>query len=430
MRKFILAGALVAAVAALGLATAFAVENHLQPTSLPRVLPAAADVEWGLARKYPGDAGIQSDSSVVFYEDFENSTVADLAQRWNNISNKDDQVLSFVTDDPPGGTGAHSLQMTGTKGLNNGGHLYKTLGPGYDQLYARFYAKFAADAPYVHHFVQLGSEFNPPDYPMGFAGSRPNGFDHFTTALDLGTDNYEAAPPGAWMLYSYWPEMQSWQSDNGEPDGRPNPYYGNVFETLQPVQAPRGEWICLELMIKCNSAPDKRDGEEAFWVNGRLIDRWATGTHTGTLFRGNFRLDGVFNTNPKPFEGFMWRKTNALKINYLWLQYYLEGVYDLRPKDSTITINGQVARVEFDNVVLATEYIGPLATEPPGPGCDINGDGNANVIDVIKLVQLCLNNPQDPRADYNGDGSATISDAIALLIDIIEGNCFDMGNVG
>ena len=423
MRKLILAGALAGAVAALGLATALAVENHPQPTAQPRALPAAADVEWGLARNYPGDAGLQSDSSVVFFEDFENSTVADLAQRWSTVNNKDGKVLSFVAGGPPGGTGAQSLQMTGTKGLNNGGYLYKTLDPGCDQLYVRFYAKFAPDAPYVHHFVQLGNEFNPPPYPMGFAGSRPNGFDHFTTALDLETNNYEAAPPGAWVLYSYWPEMHSWQTDNGEPDGRPNPYYGNVFGLLQPVQAPRGEWICLELMIKCNSAPDKRDGEEAFWVNGRLIDRWATGTHTGTWFRDKFRLDGVFNTDPKPFEGFIWRKTDALKVNYLWLQYYLEGVYDLRPKDPTITVNGQVARVEFDNVVLATQYIGPIATaaDTLKTGWDFDEDGKYGLGDVYRMVKLRLADPQDPRTDYNGDGRESVTDVVGFLLDILRG---------
>lgn len=422
MRKYIITGAFVTIAAALGITTGLAVESKSQAIIIQRVLSAASDIEWGLARYYPGDSSIQSDSAVVFFEDFENSSVADLAQRWNTVNNKDGQVMSFVEDSPPGGLGEQSLQMTGTNGLNYGGYLYKTFAPGYDELYVRFYAKFAPDAPYVHHFVQLGSEYNPPPWPMGFAGSRPNGYDHFTTALDLGTNNYEAAPPGIWMLYSYWPEMHSWQSDNGAPDGRPNPYYGNVFDPLVPVQAPRGEWICLELMIKCNSAPDKRDGEEAFWVNGRLIDRWAPGSHTGTWFRDKFRQEGVFNTAPKPFEGFMWRKTDALKINYVWLQYYLEGVYDLRPKDPSIPINGQLAKVKFDNVVLARHYIGPIAAAANlQNGWDFDGDGEYGLGDVYQMLRMRMADPQDPRTDYNRDGQENLIDVVRFLLDILRG---------
>jgi len=58
----------------------------------------------------------------------------------------------------------------------------------------------------------------------------------------------------------------------------------------------------------------------------------------------------------------MWRRTGALKINYLWLQYYLASVFqkDMRPADRSIPYNGEIGRVRFDNVVLATRYIGPL----------------------------------------------------------------------
>ncbi len=321
---------------------------------------AAAEAEEGIASLYPGDKGIEKDPAVVFFEDFEAGDVSGLVGpgRWTSWSNKDDKVMSFVTDSVPGSSGKRSLSMTATKSQNEGGYLYKTLDPGYDQLYARFYVRFAADAPYVHHFVQLGSEVNAPPWPMGFAGSRPNGSDHFTTALDLVTNNFKAAPPGCWMLYSYWPEMHSFEN----PDGSGNKFYGNVFGPVEPMQAPRDKWICLELMIKCNSAPDRRDGEEAFWVDGRLVDRWAAGTHIGTWFRDKFHLDGDLNTDPKPFEGFMWRRTGALKINYLWLQYYLASVFqkDMRPADRSIPYNGEIGRVRFDNVVLATRYIGPL----------------------------------------------------------------------
>ena len=222
--------------------------------------------------------------------------------------------------------------------------------------------------------------------------------------------------------------MRSWQTDNGEPDGRLNPYYGNAFEPLSPEPSPRDKWQCVEFMIQCNSAPDVRDGEEAFWIDGKLVARFAPGTPSGTWLRDKFHDNDAYNTDPKPFEGFLWRTTNDLKINWFWLLYYMEGVLgnSLKPGDPSIPFNGDVTHVEFDDLVLATEYIGPLATEPPAggqSGCDFNGDGKTNIVDVVRLVQMYLHDPQDKRADYDGDGNSTLGDAIELLIDIVKGNC-------
>ena len=50
-----------------------------------------------------------------------------------------------------------------------------------------------------------------------------------------------------------------------------------------------------------------------------------------------------------PFEGFQWRDSETLKLNTISLAYYV-----------TKDLQGN-ARVWYDNVVLATEYIGPIA---------------------------------------------------------------------
>ena len=55
----------------------------------------------GLAAKYPGDVGIEDDAAVLFAENFETGTIIDLAKRWDNVSNKNDKVISFATDAPP-----------------------------------------------------------------------------------------------------------------------------------------------------------------------------------------------------------------------------------------------------------------------------------------------------------------------------------------
>ena len=234
-----------------------------------------------------------------------------------------------------------------------------------------------------------------------------------------------ADPPGAWSFYSYWCEMHSWQTPEGEPDGvQPNPYYGNLFGPLEPEQAKRDQWQCVEIMIKLND-PELSNGEQAFWIDGKLIERYGPGTITGTWFRDQFRRSGVFNTDPKPFEGFRWRTTEDLKINTFWLEYYLAHVFenDYSPADTTIPYNDNVARMYFDNVVLATEYIGPVAADVEKPGCDYDGDGQSGVLDVIRLMKLCMAEVPDPRADYNSDGYCNVRDALSLLIDIISGKC-------
>jgi hypothetical protein len=377
----------------------------------------------GIAARYPGDEGIAADPAVVFSDNFERSAVSDLASRWTSILNPDYSVLKMVEDSTAPTPGKRCLQMTATKGHDTGGHLWKLLDEGQERLYARFYVKFAPDAPYVHHFVHMGGHYNSPPYPVGGAGSRPDGTISFSTSMDL-IGREVADPPGAWSFYSYWCEMHSWQTESGESDGRPNPYYGNLFGPVEPLQAKRGEWQCVEIMIKLND-PEMTDGEEAFWVDGKLVERYGPGTITGTWFRDMFRRTGIFNTDPKPFEGFRWRSDERVKINTFWLQYYLAHVFenDYSPADTTIPYNDQVARVCFDNVVLATEYIGPVAQAVEKPGCDYNDDGQSGVLDVLQLIRLCRADVPDPRADYNNDGYCNVRDALSLLIDIMTGNC-------
>src|SRR5262249_17442996 len=109
-----------------------------------------------LAAKYPGDAGIERDPHVLFAENFETGDIEELSKRWTQVSNKDSKVVTFSSNVPPASPGKRSLQMTATLGENTGGHLYARLPRGVDKAFARFYVKFAADAPYIHHFVTLG----------------------------------------------------------------------------------------------------------------------------------------------------------------------------------------------------------------------------------------------------------------------------------
>jgi hypothetical protein len=320
----------------------------------------------GIAASYPGDQGIGNDPHVVFFEDFEGRTVSQIQQRWGCAKNYNNG-LTLVTQTLTDAVGNTSMQMKATRS-NDAAELYKTFSEGWDQLYLRFYTKFAADHGFNHHFVALRGFKNPTSCPMGGAGSAAP--DYFSVTIEpTSVDRNKAQwvsypPPGIWQFYSYWPEMRSWQTPQGVPDGRPNPYYGNTFQPIIPAAVERDEWICVEIMIKLNSAPDVRDGELAFWLNGELILHMAPGTPKGYFRNDQYRNDPT-HQNAQPFEGFLWRTDMDVKINVLRLQHYISsGTFDENAnylnKHPGFLVNTQQALVWFDNVVLATEYIGPI----------------------------------------------------------------------
>lgn len=254
----------------------------------------------GLAAKYQGDRNIRGDPAVVFTEDFEIQDVDALSGRWDHIGNPGGKALELTADVPPGSSGRRSLQMTATRGQNEGGSLFKVLLPGYDRLFARFYVKFAADHGFVHHFVKLEGAVNPPRYPTGGACLRPEnawitGIEPTPECRNTMPRTY-FAPPGIWHFYTYWPEMRSWQN----PDGTGTSFYGNDFEPNEPVQVPRDRWISVEFMVKMNSGPDAYDGEQAFWIDGKLTGRFLRGFKTGRWFKADFVQDPA----GQPFEGY------------------------------------------------------------------------------------------------------------------------------
>lgn len=306
---------------------------------------AKAGPATGLAADYPGDKGIAKDPAVIFADSFETGSVEEIGQRWGLISNKDGKCVAISSDVPAGAAGTRSLQMMQTMGQNSGGYLYTNF-PGVDQAYLRFYVKFAPDHPYVHHFVELGGYAHPSRWPNPKPGERPVGDDRMLAYVDVlgGAGRYP--PPGIWGLYTFWNEMKI-SSDNQ--------YWGNGMLPPTPQLIPRGTWQCVELMIRMNSAPDKADGELTLWVDGTQAMEVKKGTPRGVWSGMGFQ---VLESGGEPFEGLRLRTDNALKINHLWLEYYLgQGEQTV----NKMTNPPQVNRVWFDEVVVARSYIGPLA---------------------------------------------------------------------
>ncbi|MCK4464910.1 MAG: hypothetical protein KAU83_04290 [Bacteroidales bacterium] len=268
------------------------------------------------------------ETGIIFQEDFETASIQEMASKWDDTKNT--ASMSFSSDVPEGSPGTQSLMMTFTPGQNTGGYLYKMLPEGYDSLFARFYVKFGANHSKVHHFVHMGG-YNPPTtWPQGGAGVKPEGNERFTTGIEPMGNRW------SWDFYSYWMHMRGYAD--------PNYFWGNTFHPDPPAPINRGEWICIELMMKINDPVDSFNGEQAFWVNGEKIH------HLGKGFPNGYCIWDKFYPNPDSlaFEGFQWRKDEKLKLNFFWLLYYMtDGA-------------GQTDTVFFDDIIISTEYIGPV----------------------------------------------------------------------
>ena len=296
---------------------------------------AASDVIEGLAARYEGDGGIEGDSHVVFVEDFEAESLEAIGQRWESVKNA--EIMSLSKDIPGGSGGSSSLLMRHVGGRSTGAHLYRRLPPGYDQLYVRFYVKFDPDCWPIHHFVHVGG-YNPPTaWPQGGAGIRPKGDKRFTTGVEPYGENWR------WDFYSYWMGMRS------SPD---NHSWGHDFINDPGLRAVKGQWQCVELMMKMNDPVTASNGEQAIWIDGRpWVKDGQVISHLGPGFpKGKWVWDSFIpDTDGEPFEGFQWRDDEDLKLNFLWLLLYI-----------TKAPAGHVSKVWFDHIVVATEYIGPM----------------------------------------------------------------------
>jgi len=340
-----------------------------------RLLADAASTKEGpgLAAQFVNDIGIERHPAVVFTENFEQP---DLKTRWQAVSAVGDNgPLAFdkqiATLGTPGGT---AMRFSATRGRNEGGSLYKVLKPGYDELFARLYVRFDEKHGAVSHFVKLGGDKDVKNWWVGRAGTRPDTW--FMTGLEptgylthtWPGKNYPL--PGFWSFYSYWPEMHSWQTEDGSSDGRPSAYYGNRFAVADPAPIRRGEWICLEWSVKLNSAPDTSDGSQRFWVDGTLVGEWGPGTPSGYWVRENYRIRPDQPERLAPFAGFRWRTDPAVKINIFKLENYVpesswKSTDGYAGEHPDYPLDTEQAIVWIDHVVLATEYIGPMAGARP-----------------------------------------------------------------
>jgi hypothetical protein len=261
--------------------------------------------------------GQDKERKIILADDFESGNF----DRWDRDGEINPKVIAITTDPQLVHSGKRAVEITAAVGEGTGGKLVKWFMPGHDKVHARWYCMFAEDfdqGNHMHFVHMLANRADDKWSAFGKAGLKPNGDDFFTTGLEPDRSWGKNPPPGEMFFYSYFPDMKI--------DPKMNKYWGNAFRPDEKFLIERGRWYCMEMMVKANT-DGKSDGEQAFWIDGKLIGH---------------------------FKDIRWRTTDKLKVNCFWLLLY---VHDSK----------RVNKVYFDDVVISTEYIGPLPKKVQGP---------------------------------------------------------------
>lgn len=296
-----------------------------------------------IAERYPGDVGIEADPDVIFTEMGEEGTLSELFARWSGNSSANSIALDTTTT-PPGSPGASSIRLFTTAGPPGPGTvqsagLYKGFAAGLPPtVHLRWYVRYNSIGTFHHSGPRLGGN-NPfsPTSPNSPAGIRPDGTDFFYLGAELSQGKTGPTTHSTVDFYNYWMHQRGNSSF-------PGLYYGNSFINSPSVAIATNVWNCLEVQLTLNDPASSYSGEIAMWVNGVEVSRVRQGT-LGTWTEDNFTP----SVAGSPFEGFQWRSDSALATNYLQLLHFVDNDPD-----------GLVNSVNYDHVVLARSYIGPM----------------------------------------------------------------------
>jgi hypothetical protein len=300
---------------------------------------SSAAVRSGLAARYPADRGLEDDPDVLLVERF-------ASENWQQRGWRDDGGYR-------GGEVAHSIvpgvdSDFGFAALD-GPALQATVRRGENQAlnvswFFRDHLEREPEDLYMRYYVRLGSDWSPQvaggklpglagtyygtAHAGGWGGRTSNGrngwsarglFDTIVpgpSALagrtPVGTYLYHAGQRGTYGDIEIW-------NQGRDADRRPTGYL------------PRQRWVCYEVHVRLNT-PGRSDG---------IVEGW---------------LDGVRAYRRKGLR-FRARDAEYLRIERAWLNLY----------------HGGSARAEFDqhaffdNVVVATRYIGPMTSPEEAP---------------------------------------------------------------
>src|SRR5262245_33116588 len=222
------------------------------------IAPQQKPPRTGIAAKYPNDVGIAKDARVVFADDFDGWDGKIPAGTWDGASPRSKAIPGKVTIGGKEVPGKNVLLLWATKGGSSG--LQKVLGnynsandrkgPGYDELYVRYYQKFDAKyTPVPNHGANLGGrDYTRPDARwIGQSNSTDVAAHGYFYS---GLQPYEAGKDRMFSgFYSYHMDKKGPWGDN----------YGPAEGEKKYIDVDR--WYCLERHLKLNSTdPAKADG--------------------------------------------------------------------------------------------------------------------------------------------------------------------------
>jgi hypothetical protein len=277
----------------------------------------------GIAASYPNDRDISTNSNVLFADSFENYTSPSQLTSSGNYDNYyQGSNMSFDTSTFFGGSKSLRIRMPASGGeVSNA--IVKSISPSRDALYMRVYARYQPTYGGInsaHNGLRITGNYSGP-------GRRPNGSDFFLVTIE--NSRSSEAEPGYTHAYVYHPEQDDAYGEHWFPDGSTvngSQSFGQYFVARPKVIPQRGEWICFELLVQMNT-PGTRDGRVAVWQDGKLIADWV-----------NVRF----------------RDVTSLKIDEIQLENGGQGSSQQNDK-------------WYDNLVIATSYIGPVTTGAAAP---------------------------------------------------------------
>jgi hypothetical protein len=293
-----------------GVCCNFVVYTQSPPAALP-------EGSTGIAAAYPNDSGIANHPNVIFADNFDSYTsMSQLEGKYNGYYQRSNISLDSTTFF--GGSQSLRIGMPqASKEVFNS--LIKNISPARDKVFVRVYVRYQSDYAGIkdaHNGIRLSG--NPYLGP----GRKPTGSDFFLVTLENSRYKGEAEP-GYTHAYVYHPEQddlygEHWYSDGTTSNGAQS--FGPFFVPRTKTVAPRGKWTCYELMVQMNT-PGSRDGRVAFWQDGVLMADW---------------------------QNIRFRDVTSVKISELNLQN--GGKSSPQQNDKW-----------YDNLVVATSYIGPVS---------------------------------------------------------------------
>lgn len=210
--------------------------------------------------------------------------------------------------------------------------MVKVLPQGYDTLYARWYVQFEDGFNFNARNHGSGLHGGPRNN-LGTSGNRPSG-NWFSSIIDYSTSSHQP------VAYTYYRGMyQDCFNPNGSCFGDHFPGDSTGIYAAKPNHQAKetpptfesGKWYSIEMMIDAGtpvSSDSQADGILNYWIDGVEIGE---------------------------FDQLWFRNTASAKIQTLWLSlFHHDGLHS-------------VEGIMLDNVVMATERIGPLVTAVPEP---------------------------------------------------------------